>query len=208
MLLASPRDGVLVAGAAPPPDVAGARSAALGSCQREEGGPACAAAHGSLARPSRQAGVRPHARCPSHRDRRRLCRADRRSDRRHGRGAGRRPRRSAGRHHATVNNTIARLQRDGLVRSEPYRSIFLTEDGRDLALSTAVAGTAIVIDFLHAIGVCEEIARRRCRGHRAPCERRDADCARTGHRAAAARLGSGKVAEGPRDEQALLLVRA
>ena len=28
---------------------------------------------------------------------------------------------------ATVNNTITRLQREGLVRSEPYRAIFLTE---------------------------------------------------------------------------------
>src|SRR5688572_16997478 len=34
---------------------------------------------------------------------------------------------------ATVNNTVARLQREGLVRSEPYRSIFLTDKGWQLA---------------------------------------------------------------------------
>src|SRR5262249_1791104 len=33
----------------------------------------------------------------------------------------------------TVNGAIQRLQRDGLVNSEPYRSIFLTEKGRGLA---------------------------------------------------------------------------
>ena len=34
---------------------------------------------------------------------------------------------------ATVNNTVTRLQREGLVHSEPYRAIFLTSEGRDLA---------------------------------------------------------------------------
>src|SRR6056297_163951 len=34
---------------------------------------------------------------------------------------------------ATVNGTIQRLVRDGLVTSEPYRSIFLTETGARLA---------------------------------------------------------------------------
>src|SRR5262245_36884290 len=32
---------------------------------------------------------------------------------------------------ATVNNTIQRLQRDGLVTSKPYRSIFLTPEGKE-----------------------------------------------------------------------------
>ena len=64
---------------------------------------------------------------------------------------------------ATVNNTISRLQREGLVRSEPYRAIFLTDDGRALALSCR-RRHRIVIDFLHAIGVCEETARQDAEG--------------------------------------------
>jgi DtxR family manganese transport transcriptional regulator len=34
----------------------------------------------------------------------------------------------------TVNGAIQRLQRGGLVSSEPYRSIFLTDKGRGLAM--------------------------------------------------------------------------
>ena len=40
---------------------------------------------------------------------------------------------------ATVNNAITRLQRDGLVHSEPYRSIFLTRTG---ATSPSIAAAA------------------------------------------------------------------
>ncbi len=64
---------------------------------------------------------------------------------------------------ATVNNTISRLQREGLVRSEPYRAIFLTDDGRALALSCR-RRHRIVIDFLHAIGVGEATARQDAEG--------------------------------------------
>src|SRR5215216_5091923 len=35
--------------------------------------------------------------------------------------------------HVTANRTIKRLQRQGLVMSQPYRSIFLTSNGRSLA---------------------------------------------------------------------------
>jgi DtxR family manganese transport transcriptional regulator len=35
--------------------------------------------------------------------------------------------------HSTVVKTITRLQRDGLVTSQPYRAVFLTEAGRALA---------------------------------------------------------------------------
>src|SRR5213082_4218278 len=35
--------------------------------------------------------------------------------------------------HVTVNRTIGRLQRAGFVTSQPYRAIFLTDQGRDLA---------------------------------------------------------------------------
>lgn len=53
---------------------------------------------------------------------------------------------------ATVNNTIQRLQRDGLVTSQPYRAIFLTEKGRQVA-NASQARHAIVRDFLVALGV-------------------------------------------------------
>src|SRR3954451_16848360 len=35
--------------------------------------------------------------------------------------------------HVTVNRTIVRLQKAGFVTSRPYRAIFLTEKGRNLA---------------------------------------------------------------------------
>ena len=44
---------------------------------------------------------------------------------------------------ATVNNTIQRLQRDGLVTSKPYRSIFLTEEGE--AMATIVSSMPAII---------------------------------------------------------------
>jgi DtxR family manganese transport transcriptional regulator len=58
---------------------------------------------------------------------------------------------------ATVNNTIQRLQRDGLVTSEPYRAIFLTDKGRKLA-TTSRERHLIVRDFLIALGVDPETA--------------------------------------------------
>ena len=64
---------------------------------------------------------------------------------------------------ATVNNTVARLQRDGLVRSEPYRAIFLTDQGRDLALACR-RRHAIVYAFLRAIGVEDATARQVAEG--------------------------------------------
>jgi DtxR family manganese transport transcriptional regulator len=54
--------------------------------------------------------------------------------------------------HATVNKIVKRLQRDGLVTSRPYRSIFLTDQGRDLA-ETSRKRHQIVLNFLRAIGV-------------------------------------------------------
>ncbi len=58
---------------------------------------------------------------------------------------------------ATVTNTIQRLQRDGLVVSKPYRAIFLTEKGRDMALA-ARDRHMIVRDFLCSLGVDPETA--------------------------------------------------
>src|SRR3546814_14916588 len=53
---------------------------------------------------------------------------------------------------ATVNKTVARLQRDGLVTTRPYRSIFLTEAGVELA-EMSRRRHQIVLAFLRAIGV-------------------------------------------------------
>jgi DtxR family manganese transport transcriptional regulator len=59
--------------------------------------------------------------------------------------------------HVTANRIIARLRRDGLVTSKPYRSIFLTEEGRALA-GRSRRRHRIVIDFLIALGVSERQA--------------------------------------------------
>jgi DtxR family manganese transport transcriptional regulator len=53
---------------------------------------------------------------------------------------------------ATVNNTIKRLVRDGLVRSERYRAVFLTEAGHTLA-QRCRERHRIVRDFLIALGI-------------------------------------------------------
>lgn len=54
--------------------------------------------------------------------------------------------------HVTVTRTISRLQRDDLVHSEPYRSIFLTEKGKKLA-DRSRKRHELVVEFLRAIGV-------------------------------------------------------
>ena len=54
--------------------------------------------------------------------------------------------------HVTVTKTVSRLQKDGLLSSEPYRSIFLTDDGRSLA-ERIEARHKLVVRFLQAIGV-------------------------------------------------------
>ena len=64
---------------------------------------------------------------------------------------------------ATVNGTVARLQRAGLVHSEPYRSIFLTETGRDLAEGCR-RRHRIVLAFLRALGVSEATAETDAEG--------------------------------------------
>ena len=54
--------------------------------------------------------------------------------------------------HVTVTKTVSRLQNEGLLRSEPYRSIFLTEGGRSLA-ERIESRHKLVVQFLRAIGV-------------------------------------------------------
>lgn len=63
----------------------------------------------------------------------------------------------------TVNATIQRLAREGLVVSQPYRSIFLTDAGRDLAQRCADRHS-IVRDFLISIGVNAETAEADAEG--------------------------------------------
>lgn len=57
----------------------------------------------------------------------------------------------------TVTKTIKRLQRDGFVSSKPYRSIFLTETGQELATSSSERH-AIVLGMLLKLGVSPEAA--------------------------------------------------
>ena len=59
--------------------------------------------------------------------------------------------------HVTVSKTINRLKDAGLARSEPYRSIFLTEKGRRLA-NQSRERHRIVTDFLLALGVPRKTA--------------------------------------------------
>ncbi len=54
--------------------------------------------------------------------------------------------------HVTANRTIARLQREGLVTKEPYRSIFLTTSGKRLARKCRERHETVYA-FLRAIGV-------------------------------------------------------
>ena len=58
----------------------------------------------------------------------------------------------------TVTKTVGRLQRDGLVESRPYRSIFLTEAGWEMARRCR-RRHRIVLEFLLSLGVDEESAR-------------------------------------------------
>ena len=63
----------------------------------------------------------------------------------------------------TVNAIIRRLQREELVETKPYRSIFLTEAGQALA-NASKARHQIVRDFLVSIGVPEDIAEEDAEG--------------------------------------------
>ena len=65
--------------------------------------------------------------------------------------------------HVTVVRTVQRLQRDGLVTSLPYRSIFLTEAGRKLA-TKARSRHRTVVAFLEALGISSSAARADAEG--------------------------------------------
>lgn len=59
---------------------------------------------------------------------------------------------------ATVSKMIRRLKELGLVTSKPYRSLFLTQAGMEMA-SASRARHAIVLRFLRALGVSDDTAR-------------------------------------------------
>jgi DtxR family manganese transport transcriptional regulator len=65
--------------------------------------------------------------------------------------------------HATATKTLARLKRGGLVRSKPYRSVFLTDEGEALARRVK-ARHEVVLAFLLAIGVPQEAAEADAEG--------------------------------------------
>lgn len=63
----------------------------------------------------------------------------------------------------SASKTLSRLQREGYVTSEPYRSIFLTDKGKALA-DKSRARHDIVFRFLIAIGISEETAKHDSEG--------------------------------------------
>jgi DtxR family manganese transport transcriptional regulator len=65
--------------------------------------------------------------------------------------------------HVTVIRTVARLQRDGLVSSRPYRAIFLTDKGARLAEESRQRHE-LVLEFLRSLGVPQAIAEADAEG--------------------------------------------
>lgn len=59
--------------------------------------------------------------------------------------------------HVTVVRTIARLRKAGFVTAQPYRAIFLTENGRALA-AICKSRHETVVAFLRSLGVSERIS--------------------------------------------------
>jgi DtxR family manganese transport transcriptional regulator len=65
--------------------------------------------------------------------------------------------------HVAVSKTVQRLQREGLVTSLPYRSIFLTEEGKQLAMRSRERHD-MVNNFLLALGVPQSVAESDAEG--------------------------------------------
>jgi DtxR family manganese transport transcriptional regulator len=65
--------------------------------------------------------------------------------------------------HATAIKTIGRLKREGLAVAKPYRGVFLTESGRQLA-DRVRARHRLVVDLLLAVGVPAEAAEQDAEG--------------------------------------------
>jgi len=65
--------------------------------------------------------------------------------------------------HATAVKTISRLKRAGLGTARPYRGVFLSEKGRELADRVRVRHR-LVVDLLRALGVPAEAAEADAEG--------------------------------------------
>ncbi|HZZ59951.1 MAG TPA: manganese-binding transcriptional regulator MntR [Roseiarcus sp.] len=65
--------------------------------------------------------------------------------------------------HPTASKAIARLKREGLVVSEPYRGIFLTPAGQAMA-ERSRQRHRLVVDFLVAVGAPREAAEADAEG--------------------------------------------
>ena len=65
--------------------------------------------------------------------------------------------------HVTVSQTVTRLQKSGLIQSQPYRSIFLTDEGRNLA-AKCKARHRVIVEFLKKLGVSGETAMHDAEG--------------------------------------------
>ncbi len=65
--------------------------------------------------------------------------------------------------HVTVGRTIQRLQREGFVTTQPYRSIFLTAAGRRLAQESRRRHETVV-EFLKSLGVPDLMAESDAEG--------------------------------------------
>jgi len=63
----------------------------------------------------------------------------------------------------TVAKNLARLQREGLIRRERYRSVFLTESGLALAVACRERHR-IVVAFLMSLGLDRDTARQDAEG--------------------------------------------
>src|SRR5437660_5715450 len=59
--------------------------------------------------------------------------------------------------HVTVNRTVTRLQKGGFVHSQPYRAIFLTDKGRNLA-EVCKTRYETVVAFLRSLGIPQRLA--------------------------------------------------
>jgi DtxR family manganese transport transcriptional regulator len=65
--------------------------------------------------------------------------------------------------HVTVNRTISRLRKAGFVISKPYRAIFLTEQGRNLAAASKRRHETVVV-FLRSLGIPQRVAEMDAEG--------------------------------------------
>ncbi|MRU14602.1 manganese-binding transcriptional regulator MntR [Roseovarius sp. A21] len=65
--------------------------------------------------------------------------------------------------HPTATKAVARLKREGLATSRPYRGVFLTEQGEELA-NWVRARHRTVVDLLVAVGVPRDTAEADAEG--------------------------------------------